>query len=179
MQSLGNFAGCAKPRSPLGTTHRRSARVHDPGYADEADERAREVGAVGMEAVERDTPEQRTDDEHAAVGREHSPELVAGLERRDHAMSGQRIAPDATKIAPLWSLMPTHTRYAPPVSATAAATNSAIERAVTPAWCQPVRLAPGSDPRVAIRVASAAAARWSAAIAPASTAKAFSSMSLW
>jgi len=65
---------------------------------------------LGMEAVEGDSPQQRPNDEDAAVGGEHAPELVAGLKGRDDAVGGQAIAPSATNATPLWSLMPTHTR---------------------------------------------------------------------
>ena len=56
---------------------------------DQADERAEEVGAIGVETVEGDSPEQRADDEDAAVGGKYAPELVAGLKGGDHAVGGQ------------------------------------------------------------------------------------------
>src|SRR5206468_12399684 len=47
-------------------------------------------GAVGPEASEGDTPGQRPDDERAPVGGQHAAELVARLERGDHAIARQR-----------------------------------------------------------------------------------------
>lgn len=66
-----------------------SARVHDDSDAEQADEGAEDVGAVGVKAVEGNAPQQRPDDEHAAVGGEYAPELVAGLQGGDHAVGGQ------------------------------------------------------------------------------------------
>src|SRR5690348_6156941 len=42
-----------------------------------------------MEAVEGDAPQQRADDEHAAVRSEDAAELMARLERGDDAVGGQ------------------------------------------------------------------------------------------
>ena len=55
---------------------------------------APDVGAVRAEPVERDAPQQRADDEHAAVRGEHPAELVAGLQRGHRAVDRERQRPE-------------------------------------------------------------------------------------
>jgi hypothetical protein len=57
---------------------RRSWGIHDHGDAEETDDGADEVVAIGPKPIEHDTPEQGTGDEHPAVGGEDAPEVGSG-----------------------------------------------------------------------------------------------------
>jgi len=70
--------------------------VHDDRDADQADDRTEDVGAVWLEVVEGDAPEQRRGDEDAAVGGDHATELraTAGTLRRRRTTASVLPEPD-------------------------------------------------------------------------------------
>src|SRR4051812_21714199 len=134
-----------------------------------------------MEAVEGDSPEQRDDDEDAAVGGEHAPELVAGLKRGDDTVRGQghRAECDERDAFVVFDADPDE------VGAADLGDGGGDEErdgagghaAIVPAG--PLAGAVESRLREAMAAATAAAVRCNAATAPASTANPFSLMSAW
>src|SRR5690606_12254716 len=66
-----------------------SGRIHDDGDPEETDEGSGNIPAVRAEPVERHTPQQRSGDEHSAVGGEDTAEVRIGLQGGDETVDAE------------------------------------------------------------------------------------------
>lgn len=102
-------------------------RVHDYGDADQADEGTGDVPSVWPESVEGHAPGEGSGDKNA-VGGEDAAEVCVGLPSGNEAVDAECDDTCAIQIQPRCSRTLCQISHAPPISATAATTNSRIER---------------------------------------------------
>lgn len=102
--------------------------VHDHGYPGHAAKGTDDIPPVGPEPVQGHAPGERTGDKHTTVGGQDPTEMGVRLQCGEEPIDPKRNNSESRpKPTPLLADA-CHTSHAPPISATAARTNSRIDR---------------------------------------------------
>lgn len=102
--------------------------VHDHGYPGHAAKGTDDIPPVGPEPVQGHAPGERTGDKHTTVGGQDPTEMGVRLQCGEEPIDPKRNNSESRPKPTRCSRTPCHTSHAPPISATAARTNSRIDR---------------------------------------------------